>query len=431
MNTKTISTILTLALTLALCQTSAPTEAATPQLSTKKLTIKVGKTATLKVKKTSKNTKKRAKWTVASGKKVIRLSEKKKASVKVKALKTGKANISCKIGAKKLTCKVVVKGNVKPEKTTNPTVTPTNIPTNATNVPTLSPTQSPTVTASATPVATATVTPSSMPTSTPTQTPEYVIKCKNTPGPTADYDCLQVEPVEYKSYIDLEQGAFGVLWCEEMKFFGTDIWRNEIEQIRISDSKEVPTSVLGQYDLSEKKNGSVMAWYTDVDNDGKYEVTIGQDGGVVANENSSYLFSDIINKEEHEPFLVGIENLDTSHVVDMHYMFYFSHDNTAVLDLGDNFDTSNVKNISHMFRDMAYPKLDKVRLGKKFDTSAVEMQTWAFRYIEAGDNTLCYVKDEVTRDWFIQHTEDMCWHVGIYSDWTYKPEYDNLVIAEN
>lgn len=415
MNTKTISTILTLALTIGLCQTAAPAEAATLQLGTKKLTIKVGKTTTLKLKKTNKKAKK-AKWTVASGKKVIRLSDKKKTSVKVKALKVGMAKISCKVGAKKLTCKVVVKESTKPEKTTNPTVTPTNIPA---NVPTLSPTQSLAVTASATP------------SSTPSQTPEYVIKCKNTPGPTADYDCLQVEPVEYKSYIDLEQGAFGVLWCEEMKFFGTDIWRNEIEQIRISDSKEVPTSVLGQYDLSEKKNGSVMAWYTDEDNDGKYEVTIGQDGGVVANENSSYLFSDIINKEEHEPFLVGIENLDTSHVVDMHYMFYFSHDNTAVLDLGDNFDTSNVKNISHMFRDMAYPKLDKVRLGKKFDTSAVEMQTWAFRYIEAGDNTLCYVKDEVTRDWFIQHTEDMCWHVGIYSDWTYKPEYDNLVIAEN
>ena len=40
MNTKTISTILTLALTLALCQTSAPTEAATPQLSTKNLQSK-------------------------------------------------------------------------------------------------------------------------------------------------------------------------------------------------------------------------------------------------------------------------------------------------------------------------------------------------------------------------------------------------------
>lgn len=132
MNTKTISTILTLALTIGLCQTAAPIEAATPQLSTKKFTIEVGKTATLKLKKTSKKAKK-AKWTVASGKKVIRLSEKKKASVKVKALKEGMAKISCKVGAKKLTCRVVVKKETipqvtEPSATVMPVITPSATP---------------------------------------------------------------------------------------------------------------------------------------------------------------------------------------------------------------------------------------------------------------------------------------------------------------
>ena len=77
--------ILTLALTAGLCQTAAPSQAATPKLSTKKLTIKVGKTAALKVKKTSK----KAKWSIVSGKKNIRLTAKKKTSVKVKAVKAG------------------------------------------------------------------------------------------------------------------------------------------------------------------------------------------------------------------------------------------------------------------------------------------------------------------------------------------------------
>ena len=54
MRTKNIAMILTLALTAGLCQTAAPSQAATPKLSTKKLTMKVGKTAALKVKKTSK-----------------------------------------------------------------------------------------------------------------------------------------------------------------------------------------------------------------------------------------------------------------------------------------------------------------------------------------------------------------------------------------
>ena len=109
MRTKNIAMILTLALTAGLCQTAAPSQAATPKLSAKKLTMKVGKTAAFKVKKTSK----KAKWSIVSGKKNIRLTAKKKTSVKVKAVKAGKAKISCKIGKKKLVCKVSVKSDIK------------------------------------------------------------------------------------------------------------------------------------------------------------------------------------------------------------------------------------------------------------------------------------------------------------------------------
>ena len=63
MKTKNIAMILTLALTAGLCQTAAPSQAATPKLSAKNLTMKVGKTAALKVKKTSK----KAKWSIVSG----------------------------------------------------------------------------------------------------------------------------------------------------------------------------------------------------------------------------------------------------------------------------------------------------------------------------------------------------------------------------
>ena len=142
MRTKNIAMILSLALTAGLCQTAAPAQAAVPQLSTKKLTIKVGKTARLKVKKTSK----KAKWTITSGKKNIRLTAKKKTSVKVKAVKAGKAKISCKIGKKKLFCKVTVYGPIPP------CVVPTQSPiVTASAAPTQQPTHSPTVTASAAP----------------------------------------------------------------------------------------------------------------------------------------------------------------------------------------------------------------------------------------------------------------------------------------
>ena len=130
MRTKNIAMILTLALTAGLCQTAVPSQAATSKLSAKKLTMQVGKTAALKVKKTSK----KAKWSIVSGKKNIRLTAKKKTSVKVKAVKVGKAKISCKIGKKKLICKVTVYGPIPP-----------------CVIPTQQPTQSPTVTASAAP----------------------------------------------------------------------------------------------------------------------------------------------------------------------------------------------------------------------------------------------------------------------------------------
>ena len=138
MRTKNIAMILTLALTAGLCQTAAPSQAATPKLSAKKLTMKVGKTAALKVKKTSK----KAKWSIASGKKNIRLTAKKKTSVKVKAVKAGKAKISCKIGKKKLFCKVTVYGPIPP------CVVPTQSPIVTASA---APTQSPAVTASAAP----------------------------------------------------------------------------------------------------------------------------------------------------------------------------------------------------------------------------------------------------------------------------------------
>ena len=417
MRTKNIAMILTLALTAGLCQTAAPSQAATPKLSTKNLTMKVGKTAALKVKKTSK----KAKWSIASGKKNIRLTAKKKTSVKVKAVKVGKAKISCKIGKKKLVCKVTVYGPIPP------CVIPTQSPTvTASAAPTQQPTQSPAVTASATP--TATVEPTSTPTQTPTLTPDYEMKTINTPGPVADYDCLKVEEGDYKSYFVPD--APGSITCLKIKFFGTDIWRTDIEQIIISDSNKVPKEVLGQFDLSEKQNGSVMAWYTDKDNDGKYEMTIGQNGGVVANVNSSYLFSTIQNEEENEPFLVGIENLDTSHVEDMNSMFYYSEDGTKEFDLGDEFDTSQVKNITDMFWAMGRNNLKKLRLGAKFDISKVEKQSCAFYYTGEPSELYCYVKDDTTRQWFLDHAEEMQWHMGFYTSWDYKPEYDEYIVNE-
>ena len=364
MRTKNIAMILTLALTAGLCQTAAPSQAATPKLSAKKLTIKVGKTAALKVKKTSK----KAKWSIVSGKKNIRLTAKKKTSVKVKAVKVGKAKISCKIGKKKLVCKVTVYGPIPP---------------------CVIPTQSPTMTASAA----STQSPTVVPTNTPTQTPETTKVPVRTHEPTENR--IMAEPAKYTELPSEDENGLPISRYYTNKryyFFGTDVLRKDIEELTFSSNDKVPEEAVQSFDLSEKQNKSVMAWYTDKDKNGLYEMTIGQDKGVVANSNSAYLCCDVGRVN-------GIENLYTTGVKDMSYMFFQYRADApfekAELDLGDNFDTSAVENMdgmfwytSHMFSAIT------LRLGKAFQFDNVKSSVLAFQLGESSNNKILVSKLE-------------------------------------
>ena len=364
MRTKNIAMILTLALTAGLCQTAAPSQAATPKLSTKTLTMKVGKTAALKVKKTSK----KAKWSIVSGKKNIRLTAKKKTSVKVKAVKVGKAKISCKIGKKKLVCKVTVYGPIPP---------------------CVIPTQSPTMTASAA----STQSPTVVPTNTPTQTPETTKVPVRTHEPTENR--IMAEPAKYTELPSEDENGLPISRYYTNKryyFFGTDVLRKDIEELTFSSNDKVPEEAVQSFDLSEKQNKSVMAWYTDKDKNGLYEMTIGQDKGVVANSNSAYLCCDVGRVN-------GIENLYTTGVKDMSYMFFQYRADApfekAELDLGDNFDTSAVENMdgmfwytSHMFSAIT------LRLGKAFQFDNVKSSVLAFQLGESSNNKILVSKLE-------------------------------------
>ena len=142
--------------------------AAKMSLSKKKITITQGEKVTLKVKKAAK----KVKWSVTKGKKVIKLSKKKKASVVITGKKAGKAVVTAKAGKKKLTCKVTVKA-------ANKDVQPTQEP--ATQVPS---TQAPATKAPAT-QAPATNTPASSPATTaPTVSEAPVVSEAPTPAPS-------------------------------------------------------------------------------------------------------------------------------------------------------------------------------------------------------------------------------------------------------
>ncbi len=106
---------------VGIVSSSAAQAAPKIKLSTKSMTLKVGQTRKLLVKKS----KKAAKWSVVSGKKVIQLKNKKKNSVKIVGVKKGTAKVQAKIGKTKYFCKVTVKEtkNKQPQKTPAPVVT--------------------------------------------------------------------------------------------------------------------------------------------------------------------------------------------------------------------------------------------------------------------------------------------------------------------
>ena len=141
--------LLSFALLLGMIPASEVSAAKKVSLSTKKLTVTKGKSKTLKV----KNTTKKVKWKILSGKKYISLKKKGKVAVSVKGEKKGTAKVQATVGKKKLTCKVTVK-NVKTSKTTTPSGTST--PSATTPATPVTTTPSGTSTPSATPLANST-----------------------------------------------------------------------------------------------------------------------------------------------------------------------------------------------------------------------------------------------------------------------------------
>ncbi len=151
-------------------------------------------------------------------------------------------------------------------------------------------------------------------------------------------------------------------------FLDSNVARSAFETVTTLDNKNIPDNVIYSWDVSAKQNGSIMAWYTDNDNDSLYELYIGQDGGVKANPNSSYLFRQLTNVSN-----IDLSNFDTSNVTDMESMFGGASKLTS-LDLS-GFDTSKVTDMSYMFSGV--DSLTSLDLSS-FDTSNVTDMSWMF-----------------------------------------------------
>ena len=155
--------------------------------------------------------------------------------------------------------------------------------------------------------------------------------------------------------------------------FHTDYYRENIVTVTFLDTNQVASDATESWDVSVDKDRGVMAWVVPNSEDNtKYDLYIGANKGVIANEDSSYLF-------RHFTGVVSIvfdENFDTSNMVNMQSMFGYTINLTS-LDLS-SFDTRNVTNMANLFcmwteEDgiATETSLSTIIFGDKWDTSNV------------------------------------------------------------
>ena len=154
--------------------------------------------------------------------------------------------------------------------------------------------------------------------------------------------------------------------------YHSDEYREKITSIEFSNNKNIPSEAVQSWDVSERQDGSVMAWIVDdTETEGYYKLYIGGDGGVTANPNSSTLFSSLKSVKT-----IDLSNLDTSYVTDMNYMF----DGMGHLEnitFGEKFDTSKVTDMQGMFN--CCESLKSLDLSN-FNTSKVTNMMSMFSY---------------------------------------------------
>ncbi len=169
----------------------------------------------------------------------------------------------------------------------------------------------------------------------------------------------------------LEQDRVIQSWTETSgEDFHSDYYKENIVSATFLDNNNVPDNATESWNVSEDKNkGGVMAWVIPNSEDStKYDLYIGANGGVVANEDSGHLFYSFLS-------LTSInfnDNFDTSNVINMLRLFTNCRELTY-LNLS-SFDTRNVINMSGMFMSTSstdFMKIETIIFGEKFVTSNV------------------------------------------------------------
>ena len=218
-----------------------------------------------------------------------------------------------------------------------------------------------------------------------------------------------IKPVQYAL------NEYDVFESTDTSAFRSNTYLSKIKTVNLSDSINPPENVIDSWDISVRDSGDVMAYITANSTDNtKYDLYIQGNGALIANPDSSFLFTDMYSLDEinnievldtsrvnkmigmfsftasdSETFTLNLgSNFDTSNVTDMSFMFRYAGGSSPnfTLDLGDNFDTSKVTNMSSMFNDVGNSStVFTLDLGDKFDTSNVTNMSFMFRKVGASN----------------------------------------------
>lgn len=170
-------------------------------------------------------------------------------------------------------------------------------------------------------------------------------------------------------------------------------WRNIKSVTFQSDRSTMPSDYNGYcvWDASANHDGSYMAYLKLSD---KTIIVYGnEDGTILANPNSSYMFN--INNVANikYPTLYGLENIDTSNVTDMSYMFYTCHYNA--INGVSNWNVSKVTNMRYTFGYNYMSSLDLSRWDMSNVINASEMFNYciSLKNLDTSNWTLVSLKN--------------------------------------
>ena len=184
----------------------------------------------------------------------------------------------------------------------------------------------------------------------------------------------------FTGYVRIDNGsslAYDTLYNENRKnssnipAFNGPITKEQVEKITFNITNTVPSNAVYSWDAGEKQDGTIMAYTLDENNNGLYELYIGQDGKVSTNI-TSYLLSGYSNAN-----IIDVTNLDTSKSTNMYRMF--SKTKATTIKGLNTLDTSNVTEMAYMFEETSFADIDV----SNFNTSKVRYMSFMFQKSDA------------------------------------------------